>query len=397
MVWLGKMSKYKICVVGTGYVGLSNAVLFARDHYVTSLDINAQRVEMINQRQSPIADEYIEKSFSDSTLQLSATLDPLVAYQDADYIIVATPTNYDAETNYFDTSSIENVVAKILPINSMATIIIKSTIPVGYTAQLKEKFKTNQIVFVPEFLREGKALYDNLYPSRIIVGEKSERGEAIAQLYLDATIEKNAPIRCMDSTEAEAVKLFSNTYLAMRVAYFNELDTYCAKHDLNSFDIISGVSLDPRIGNHYNNPSFGYGGYCLPKDTKQLLANYKDVPQNLIQAIIHSNKTRKQFIVKEILKKRPNVIGIYRLTMKAGSDNFRDSAIQDIMRELKEYNIDIIVYEPTINDESYDGYIVQNNLKKFLILSDVIVANRMHNDLEEYQLKIYTRDLFGDN
>ncbi|MBU3847108.1 MAG: nucleotide sugar dehydrogenase [Candidatus Acinetobacter avistercoris] len=391
------MSKYKICVVGTGYVGLSNAVLFARDHYVTSLDINAQRVEMINQRQSPIADEYIEKSFSDSTLQLSATLDPLVAYQDADYIIVATPTNYDAETNYFDTSSIENVVAKILPINSMATIIIKSTIPVGYTAQLKEKFKTNQIVFVPEFLREGKALYDNLYPSRIIVGEKSERGEAIAQLYLDATIEKNAPIRCMDSTEAEAVKLFSNTYLAMRVAYFNELDTYCAKHDLNSFDIISGVSLDPRIGNHYNNPSFGYGGYCLPKDTKQLLANYKDVPQNLIQAIIHSNKTRKQFIVKEILKKRPNVIGIYRLTMKAGSDNFRDSAIQDIMRELKEYNIDIIVYEPTINDESYDGYIVQNNLKKFLILSDVIVANRMHNDLEEYQLKIYTRDLFGDN
>ena len=395
MVWLGKMSKYKICVVGTGYVGLSNAVLFARDHYVTSLDINAQRVEMINQRQSPIADEYIEKTFSDSTLQLSATLDPLVAYQDADYIIVATPTNYDAETNYFDTSSIENVVAKILPINSMATIIIKSTIPVGYTAQLKEKFKTNQIVFVPEFLREGKALYDNLYPSRIIVGEKSERGEAIAQLYLDATIEKNAPIRCMDSTEAEAVKLFSNTYLAMRVAYFNELDTYCAKHDLNSFDIISGVSLDSRIGNHYNNPSFGYGGYCLPKDTKQLLSNYKDVPQNLIQAIIHSNQTRKQFIIQQIIDKKPKIVGIYRLAMKSNSDNFRSSAINDVMKKIQEKNIKVVLYEPTINEQNFNNIEIVKNLDTFKSLSDIIIANRLNNEIKDVEYKIYTRDLFS--
>ncbi len=397
MVWLGKMSKYKICVVGTGYVGLSNAVLFARDHYVTSLDINAQRVEMINQRQSPIADDYIEQALSKQELNLTATLNAEEAYKDADYIIIATPTNYDVETNYFDTSSIESVIAQILPINTTATIIIKSTIPVGYTVQLKEKLKTNQIVFAPEFLREGKALYDNLHPSRIIVGEKSERGEAIAQLYLDATIEKNAPTLCMDSTEAEAVKLFSNTYLAMRVAYFNELDTYCEKNNLNSLDIVQGVSLDPRIGNHYNNPSFGYGGYCLPKDTKQLLANYKGVPQNLIQAIIHSNQTRKQFIVKEILKKRPNVVGVYRLTMKAGSDNFRDSAIQDIMRELKEYNVNVIVYEPTLNIENYEGYSVQNNLNEFINISDVILANRMNEDLKDVQSKLYTRDLFGEN
>lgn len=387
----------RVTVVGTGYVGLSNAVLFAREHDVTSLDINAQRVDMINQRQSPIVDEYIEKAFTESTLNLTATLDAEKAYKDADYIIVATPTNYDSETNYFDTSSIESVIEQILPINSTAKIIIKSTIPVGYTAQLKEKIRTNQIVFVPEFLREGKALYDNLYPSRIIVGEKSKRGEAIAQLYLEATTEKNAPILCMDSTEAEAVKLFSNTYLAMRVAYFNELDTYCEKNNLNSLDIVQGVSLDPRIGNHYNNPSFGYGGYCLPKDTKQLLANYKGVPQNLIQAIIHSNQTRKQFIVKEILKKRPNVVGIYRLTMKAGSDNFRDSAIQDIMRELKEYNVEVIVYEPTLRVERYEGYTVQNHLNEFLNISNVILANRMHDDLKGMQFKVYTRDLFGEN
>ena len=387
----------RVTVVGTGYVGLSNAVLFAREHDVTSLDINAQRVNMINQRQSPITDEYIEKAFAESTLNLTATLDTEKAYRDADYIIVATPTNYDAETNYFDTSSIESVIAQILPINTTATIIIKSTIPVGYTAQLKQKLNSEQIVFVPEFLREGKALYDNLYPSRIIVGEKSLRGEEIAQLYLNATIEKNAQTLCMDSTEAEAVKLFSNTYLAMRVAYFNELDTYCAKQGLNALDIVHGVSLDPRIGNHYNNPSFGYGGYCLPKDTKQLLANYKDVPQNLIQAIIHSNQTRKQFIVKEILKKRPNVVGVYRLTMKAGSDNFRDSAIQDIMRELKEYNVEVIVYEPTLKVEYYEGYSVQNNLNEFLNTSDVILANRMNDDLKDVHFKLYTRDIFGEN
>jgi UDPglucose 6-dehydrogenase len=391
------MLKYNICVVGTGYVGLSNALLFAKEHQVTSLDINSSRIDLINQKKSPIADDYIEQALSKQELNLTATLNAQEAYKNADYIIVATPTNYDAETNYFDTSSIESVIAQILPINNTATIIIKSTIPVGYTAQLKEKFKTNQIVFAPEFLREGKALYDNLHPSRIIVGEKSQRGEAIGQLYLDATIEKNAPIRCMGSTEAEAVKLFSNTYLAMRVAYFNELDTYCEKNNLNTLDIVQGVCLDPRIGNHYNNPSFGYGGYCLPKDTKQLLANYKGVPQNLIQAIIHSNQTRKQFIVKEILKKRPNVVGIYRLTMKAGSDNFRDSAIQDIMRELREYNIDVVIYEPTLDTVLFEDYQLQNNLEDFLQQTDVILANRKHADLDSVQKKLYTRDLFGAN
>ena len=386
-----------ITVVGTGYVGLSNALLFAQQHHVTSLDIDAKRVELINQRISPIADEYIEKILPQAGLNLQATLDQELAYKNADYIIIATPTNYDTETNSFDTSSIESVIADILPINKTAPIIIKSTIPVGYTAQVKAKFNSEQILFSPEFLREGKALYDNLYPSRIIVGEKSERAEAIAQLYLAATVEKNAQTLCMHATEAEAVKLFSNTYLAMRVAYFNELDTYCAKHGLDSFDIVRGVGLDPRIGQHYNNPSFGYGGYCLPKDTKQLLANYKDVPQNLIQAIIHSNKTRKQFIVKEILKKRPNVVGIYRLTMKAGSDNFRDSAIQDIMRELREYNIDVVIYEPTLSAQSFEGYELSNTLTEFLETADVILANRMHTDLEDVKDKLYTRDLFGDN
>lgn len=386
-----------ITVVGTGYVGLSNAILFATQHNVTSLDIDAKRVELMNQRISPIVDEYIEKALQENELNLKATLDFTNAYKNADYIIVATPTNYDSETNYFDTSSIESVIAQILPINSTATIIIKSTIPVGYTAQLKQKFNSEQIVFAPEFLREGKALYDNLYPSRIIVGEKSARGEEIAQLYLNATIEKNAPTLCMKSTEAEAVKLFSNTYLAMRVAYFNELDTYCAKHDLSSFDIVRGVGLDPRIGQHYNNPSFGYGGYCLPKDTKQLLANYKDVPQNLIQAIIQSNKTRKKFIVKEILKKRPNTVGIYRLTMKSGSDNFRDSAIQDIIRELEEFNIQIMIYEPTLKTETFEQYPIQADLNEFLQNSDVILANRMNQELDSVKHKLYTRDLFGEN
>lgn len=391
------MLKYKICVVGTGYVGLSNAVLFARQHTVTSLDIDLSRVKKINQRISPLVDEYIEKTLQENQLNLIATTDKNQAYLHADYIIIATPTNYDTETNSFDTSSIESVIADILPINTTAQIIIKSTIPVGYTKQIKAKFQTEQIIFSPEFLREGKALYDNLYPSRIIVGEKSERAEKIAKLYLNATVERNAPTLCMDATEAEAVKLFSNTYLAMRVAYFNELDTYCAKHGLGSLDIVKGVSLDPRIGQHYNNPSFGYGGYCLPKDTKQLLANYKDVPQNLIQAIIQSNKTRKKFIVKEILKKRPNVVGIYRLTMKAGSDNFRDAAIQDIMQELKEYNIEVVVYEPTLNAEQFESYALHHDLMGFLAISDVILANRMHSDLDRVKAKVYTRDLFGDN
>ncbi|APR71772.1 nucleotide sugar dehydrogenase [Acinetobacter haemolyticus] len=386
-----------ITVVGTGYVGLSNAVLFARHHSVTSLDIDTKRVELLNQGISPIVDEYIEKFLKEENLDLSATSDSKLAYVGADYIIIATPTNYDSDTNYFDTSSIESVIADILPLNSQAVIIIKSTIPVGYTSQIKEKFKTEQIIFSPEFLREGKALYDNLYPSRIIVGEKSERAEKIAELYQQATVNQNAPTLCMESTEAEAVKLFSNTYLAMRVAYFNELDTYCAKHSLNSQDIVQGVSLDPRIGQHYNNPSFGYGGYCLPKDTKQLLANYKDVPQNLIQAIIHSNKTRKEFITKEILKKRPSVVGIYRLTMKADSDNFRDSAIQDIIRELEEYRVQIVIYEPTLKVDMFENYAVNNDLDMFLKQSDVILANRMHADLAAVQEKIYTRDLFGEN
>lgn len=387
----------RITVVGTGYVGLSNAMLFAPYHNVISLDIDARRVDLINKRISPITDEYIERKLLQSDLNLQATLDSNFAYKDADYIIIATPTNYDTDTNSFDTSSIESVIADILSINTNASIIIKSTIPVGYTSQVKAKFNTEQIIFSPEFLREGKALYDNLYPSRIIVGEKSEQAEVIAELYLNATVEKNAQILCMHSTEAEAVKLFSNTYLAMRVAYFNELDTYCAKHELDSFDIVRGVGLDPRIGQHYNNPSFGYGGYCLPKDTKQLLANYKEVPQNLIQAIIHSNKTRKQFIVKEILKKRPNVVGVYRLTMKAGSDNFRDSAIQDIIRELKEYNIDVVIYEPTLKTTLFEGYKLRNNLNEFLESSDVILANRLHTDLDVVKAKVYTRDLFGEN
>lgn len=397
MVWLDKMLKYKICVVGTGYVGLSNAVLFARQHDVVSLDIDPTRVDLINSNRSPLVDEYIERAFIDQNLKLKATLDAELAYKDADFIIVATPTNYDSDSNYFDTSSIESVISEILLLNSTATIIIKSTIPVGYTTQIKSNFKTEQIVFVPEFLREGKALYDNLYPSRIIVGEKSERGEAIAQLYLNATIKRDAPTLCMNATEAEAVKLFSNTYLAMRVAYFNELDTYCAKQGLSTLDIIQGVSLDPRIGQHYNNPSFGYGGYCLPKDTKQLLANYKDVPQNLIQAIIHSNKTRKQFIIKEILKKRPNIVGVYRLTMKAGSDNFRDSAIQDIIRELEEYNVQIQIYEPTLKLEKFEHYTLQNDLDEFLSSSNVILANRVSEELEQVSSKVYTRDLFGEN
>lgn len=384
-----------ITVVGTGYVGLSNAVLFARQHNVVSLDIDPARVSKINNRVSPIVDEYIENILSEKHLNLTATLDKDQAYKDADYIIIATPTNYDSETNYFDTTSIESVIEDVLLVNSQAIIIIKSTIPVGYTSQLIAKYNSNQIIFCPEFLREGKALYDNLYPSRIIIGEKSVRAEKIANLYLNATVDKNAPTLCIESTEAEAVKLFSNTYLAMRVAYFNELDTYCAMHNLNALDIVQGVSLDPRIGQHYNNPSFGYGGYCLPKDTKQLLANYKNVPQNLIQAVIHSNTTRKQFIVKEILKKRPNVIGVYRLTMKAGSDNFRDSAIQDIIRELEEYNIKIIIFEPTLSSERFQHYELLNDLSEFLETSDIILANRMHSDLDAYSNKLYTRDLFG--
>lgn len=385
----------KITVVGAGYVGLSNALLFSRQHDVTVLDTDQARVKNINQRISPISDSCIQNYLSESNLD--ATCDKALAYQHAKLIIIATPTNYNPETNYFDTSSIENVIADIQAINPKALIVLKSTIPVGYTAELSKRLGLKNLIFSPEFLREGQALQDNLYPSRIVVGEKSKRAEKIAKLYLKASIKKDAVILCVDSTEAEAIKLFSNTYLAMRVAFFNELDTYCLKNRLSALDIITGVGLDQRIGDHYNNPSFGYGGYCLPKDTKQLLANYRETPQELISAIIRSNQTRKQAIVDDILSRDVSCVGIYRLTMKADSDNFRESAVHDVLQGLADQGIRIIIYEPTLDVSEYLGHPVESSLQKFKSLSDLIIVNRMVPMFSDVMEKIYTRDLFGVN
>ena len=384
----------KIAVAGTGYVGLSLATLLSQKNEVVALDVIPEKVEMINKRISPIKDEKIEEFFKTKDLNLKATLDYTEAFKDADYVIISTPTNYDDEANFFDTSSVEDVIEKVISLGIDTTMVIKSTIPVGYVESIKKKYNIDNIFFSPEFLREGKALYDNLYPSRIIVGENSKRAEVFANLLKEGAEKEDIEIKFMNNTEAEAVKLFANTYLALRVSYFNELDTYAELKGLNTKDIIDGVCLDPRIGSHYNNPSFGYGGYCLPKDTKQLLANYRQVPQNLIEAIVKSNDTRKDHIARMILRRGPKTVGIYRLTMKTNSDNFRASAIQGIIDRLKFYNIDILIYEPTLNKNNFNDCRVINNFDEFSNLSDVILANRLDETLIPVKEKVYTRDLF---